>query len=142
MGNTQGNDANTQKMNFNPDYTLIRNLKDLRYGEVKLVRDTKTKENMILKEVVVNTKEALDSEVIFYNKRITVSHPNIVRIYGYTTLDKQNFCSSYYKISIFIEVLNKDLEGEIAERVARQIPFSESEILLVSENLIAGLSYF
>lgn len=97
---------------------------------------------MIVKDVVVNTKEALDSEVLFYNKRITVSHPNIVRIFGYTTTDKQNFCSSYYKISIYIEVLNKDLDTEIQERINRQIPFSESDILLVAENLIGGLAYF
>jgi serine/threonine protein kinase len=130
------------KVEFNPDVEVIQKGFDPHYGEVKIVRDNKTKDKFILKEIVVNTKQAFEAEVSFYNKRVTLSNPNVVGILGYNLKDKQDFCSTYYKISIYIENLETNLQSELEARIANQTPFTENELLLITDDLVNGLSYF
>ena len=143
MGNQSSNSYDQiSKADYTFTFQLLRKIQDPHYGEVKIVRDIKTGEQIILKEVVCTTKDAYQKEVEFYNKRVAVSHPNVVRIYGCNGQDKQNFCSSYYRISVFIELLTKTLANELETRIETGIPFSENDVLLIAENLIGGLSYF
>ena len=92
MGNNPSSSKNAGGEPFNPNTSLIKKYQDPRYGEVKLVNEKNSGQQMLLKEVIVNTKEAFDQEVAFYDKRILMSHPNLVKIYGYKLQDQQAFC--------------------------------------------------
>jgi len=130
------------KANFNPDTEIIGKTFDPHYGDIKIVRDFKTKETMILKEVVLNTKQAFDAEQAYFNTRVTVKHPNVVNVIGYNSQDKHNFCSTYYKVALYIEHLEDNLQTLLETRRAAKNPFSEEELLLIADDLITGLSYF
>jgi serine/threonine protein kinase len=97
---------------------------------------------MILKEVVVNTKEAYEAELALCEQRALYSNNNIVNIIGYHTEKKENFCSNFYKISIFIEVLEKTLGDKLAEAIENRVAFNEIELLLIAENMVSVLAYF
>lgn len=128
--------------NFAPQYEVLKKIYSPHYGDVKIIREHRIGEEMIMKDIVVNTEEAYNKEVSFYDSRISKSHPNVIRIYGYTSQDKQNFCSTYYKISVFMESLNKDLLSELQTRTEVQNYFNEGELLLLAENLVSGLAFF
>lgn len=129
----------------NPDvaanYQFVSKTHDLRYGDVKILQDQRDGALLICKETTVNTKESYEKEIRFLSKKIAVSHPNIIRVEGYNTKDKQHFCASFWKISIFIEYVERDLAQEIETRVDQHIPFSESDLLNLAENTIAGLNF-
>mmetsp|Transcript_8850 Transcript_8850/g.7822 ORF Transcript_8850/g.7822 Transcript_8850/m.7822 type:complete len:335 (-) Transcript_8850:835-1839(-) len=143
MGNSESNQASPSSTpDFNPEYTVEKKIHDAHYGEVKVVKDSKEETEMILKEVNIDTKEGYEKILETYNRRVTVSHPNLVRLIGYTSNSQQGFCSSHYRVNIFIEILGKDLDFELKDRITTRTPFGENEILLVAENLINGLSYY
>jgi len=130
----------------NPDvtanYQFLTKTYDLRYGDVKILKDQRDGSLLICKETTVNTRESYEKEIRFLSKKIAVSHPNIIRVEGYNTKDKQQFCASFWKISIFIEYLERDLSQEIESRLNERLPYSESDLLNLAENIIAGLSFF
>jgi len=144
MGQSESHAAPVEKVEpFNPVVEVVKNKHfDAHYGEVKIVKDTKTEKSYILKEVVVNTKQAFEAEVEAYKKRIALKSPHIVNIIGYTTQEKSNFCSTNYRISIYIEVLEKTLENELQERQKENTFYTEGELLLIADSLISGLSFF
>jgi len=143
MGNTASNQyEQINKSDYTFTYQLLKKVNDRHYGEIKVIRDIKTGDQLYLREIILTTKATYDAEMNFYNKRANVSHPNVVKIYGCNGQDAQNFCSSYYKISVFIEMLPKTLLEELESRIESDIPFSENDILLIAENLMSGLSYF
>jgi len=128
---------------FDPVVEVVKNKHfNAHYGEVKVVRDTKTDKEYILKEVVINTKQAFEAEVEAIKKRIALSSPHVVNIVGYTTQEKSNFCSTNYKVSIYIEVLEKTLENELQERQKESHFYTETEILSIADSLVSGLSFF
>ncbi len=142
MGNQVGQNQQ-QKVIFTPDVILLKKSYDARYGEIKQVRDKNTGLTMIVKDVVANTKEGFEKEHAFFTKRVNFSHSNFVKIYGFTTQDQQNFCSTFFKLSVYIEILSTDLEAELRHKMTvTGSKYSESDILLIAENLISGLSYF
>jgi serine/threonine protein kinase len=143
MGQSHSNQAQTAaKIDFNPTVEVVQKVYEPHYGEIKIVKETTTQEQMILKDIVVNTKEAFEKEIDYLTKRVDVKHPNVVNILGYNTQDKKNFCSTYFKIALFIEYLEQDLQKEQDSRKAVGTTFSESEVLYIADNLIQGLSSF
>mmetsp|Transcript_37162 Transcript_37162/g.43390 ORF Transcript_37162/g.43390 Transcript_37162/m.43390 type:complete len:439 (+) Transcript_37162:49-1365(+) len=130
----------------NPDvaanYQFLTKSYDLRYGDVKILQDQRDGSLLICKETTVNTREAYDKEVRFLSRKIAVSHPNIVRVEGYNTRDKQQFCASFWKISIFIEYIERDLSQEIETRQAERVPYSETDLLNLAENAISALLFY
>ena len=144
MGNTASSNGYSQinKTDFTFTYQLVKRVQDPHYGPIKIVRDIKTGEEYILKEIVLTVKGDYQEELDFYNRRITVAHPNVVRIYGCSGEDENKFCSNFYRVSVFIEMLSRTLADELDSRLAMASPFNENEILFIAESLISGLSYF
>ena len=140
IDNLQSPTLNTQNVDqIFGNYTLLNKFNDLRYGTVKLVKDKRNGELYILKEILVNTKESYDKEAHIISQRQARIHPNIIRVIGYLGQDKQDFCSHFYKISIFIEFHERDLDIELNDRIRNQNPYTEPDLLYMMENLISGL---
>lgn len=129
-------------VDYDPSYEEIKKYDDVHYGEVKLVREKDTNQEMLLKKVIVNTKEAYEAQLRLCEQRAEVANNNIVNTIGYHTESKQNFCSSLYTIKIFIEALEKTLADKLEEAITNKVAFNEIEVLLVAENLISVLAYF
>ena len=122
------------------NYQFVSKSYDLRYGDIKLLRDQRDGNLLVCKETSVNTEETYEKELRFLSKKIAVSHPNIIRVEGYSTKDKQHFCASFWRISIFVEYVQGDLVQEIEDRANNNAPFSESDLLNLAENTFSGLS--
>lgn len=132
----------TSSPNFNPECEVLSRVNSPYYGDIKIVKDSRTGEQLILKDVTAYSEEAYKQELAFYDQRTNKTHPNIVRIFGYTSQDKQNFCSTLYKIAVYIETNARDLATELDDRINTRSNYTESDLLLVIENLVSGLSFF
>lgn len=86
MGNTESQQPSPSTTpDFNPEYEVVKKILDGHYGDVKIVKDTKEETEMILKEVNIDTTEEYEKVLESYNRRVTVSHPNLIRVIGYTS---------------------------------------------------------
>ena len=124
-----------------PPYEVIRPIDDPNYGKVKLVKDTKSNRQMILKEFVFDTKEKYEEELKFFKARAAHEHPNIVHFIGYNSKDSSNLCSTFYKVSVFLEILITDLQSDFKERIRTLHNYTENDILLIAENISSALAY-
>jgi serine/threonine protein kinase len=129
------------KANYNPVYEVVKKYDDAHYGEVKLVREKTTQQEMLLKEVVVNTQKAFEDEVRINENRETLATPHVVNMIGYNAQGKQNFCASFYRVSVFIEALEKTLADNLRDAMELNTPLAETEVLLLADNLITALAY-
>ena len=127
---------------YNPTYDVVKKYDDVHYGEVRLVQEKTTKKEMILKEVAVNTKKAYDAEINLCQQRAALLNKNIVQMVGYNGLEKKNMCSNLFRVSIFVEVLERTLFDKLKEATTNQASFGESEVLFIAESLISTLAYF
>eukprot|EP00330_Aristerostoma_sp_ATCC50986_P002150 CAMPEP_0114588448 /NCGR_PEP_ID=MMETSP0125-20121206/11148_1 /TAXON_ID=485358 ORGANISM="Aristerostoma sp., Strain ATCC 50986" /NCGR_SAMPLE_ID=MMETSP0125 /ASSEMBLY_ACC=CAM_ASM_000245 /LENGTH=477 /DNA_ID=CAMNT_0001784849 /DNA_START=51 /DNA_END=1484 /DNA_ORIENTATION=+ len=143
MGNNQSGSPSPQSSpDFNPEYEVDKKVHDAHYGEVKIVKDNKDESFMLLREINVDTKEGFEKILANYSQRVSVSHPNLVRVIGYTSKTTEGFCSSHHRVNVFVEILPKDLDADLKERIDERATFSEGELLLLAENAINALSYF
>jgi len=138
--NSKGQDG-AKVVQYEPKIEVLRIVDDPNYGRVKLVRDIDTQSQMIMKEYVYDTKQAYEKETKFLANRVAFNHENIVRIIGFNSKASQKYCSTFYKSSVFIEVMTKDLDTELKERTRRKSPYTEGELLTIAENAIAAGSF-
>jgi len=142
MGSGQAK-ASTPQSNYAPEVEVVHaKSSNPHYGEVRVVRDLASGQQLILKDLILNTEQAFETESQFLNQRIELRHPNVAEIVGYNTKDQKNFCSTYYKLSIYIEDLPQTLQAQLEERISSYATYTETEILQVADSLISGLSYF
>jgi len=129
---------------YKPVYEVKRKYNDVHYGDVSLVTNTDTKKDMLLKEVRLTTQEAFDQEIALCEKRADYNHANenVVRMIGYNSISESKFCSSTFKVNIFLEYIEKTLLDHIRNSERELLPFSEIEILYLAENVISCLAYF
>lgn len=129
---------------YKPVYEVKRKYNDVHYGEVSLVTNKDTQKDMLLKEVRLTTKEAFDKEIQLCEKRTDYNNANenVVRMIGYNSVSESKFCSSSFKVNIFLEHIERTLLDLIRDSERNLLPFSETEILYLAENLISCLAYF
>jgi len=140
MGQSQShNKAKQHQGYFNPQYEVIRIVDDIIYGRIKHVKEKDSKNVYILKELAFNANKFLDEEVELLKARVSFDHPNIVKMIGYNVLESQQLCSKMFKIFIFIEKLNEDLDSELRERIANEDAYSENDLLFIAESMTSLL---
>jgi len=140
MGQSQShNKAKQHQGYFNPQYEVIRIVDDTIYGRIKHVKEKDSKNVYLLKELAFNANKLLDEEVEILKARVSFDHPNIVKMIGYNVLESQQLCSKMFKIFIFIEKLNEDLDSELRERIANEDAYTENDLLFIAENMISLL---
>jgi len=140
MGQSQSHNKLQQHRGyFNPEYEVIRIVDDPIYGRIKHVKEKNSKNTYILKELAFNANKFFEEELEVLKARISFDHPNIVRMLGYNVLESQQLCSKMYKIFIFIERLDNDLDSQLREKIVNEDPYTENELLFIAENLTSLL---
>jgi serine/threonine protein kinase len=142
MGQSSSTGKVAKVAQYNPKYEVIREVSDPNYGKVKLIRlQSPDRTQMILKEFVYDNKKAYETEAEFFQNRVAFDHPNVVRVIGYNSRNEQNLCSNFYRVSVFVEILVRDLNSDIQDHKMNQSQYPESDILLLAENLLNALSF-
>jgi len=142
MGQSSSTGKTSKVAQYNPKYEVIREVNDPNYGKVKLIRlQTPDRAQMILKEFVYDNKKGFEEDVVFFQGRAGFDHPNVVRVIGYNSRNEQNLCSNFYRVSVFIEILVRDLNSDIQDHKMNNAAYTENDVLLLAENLLNALSF-
>ena len=122
MGNSQSETSSKfDYKKFTYNYTFQKKFNDSRFGEVKLFKNELTGETILQRDYITNTEKDCDRYAQQIQLRSILQHPNIVRIIGYTKKQEHAYCTSYYKVSAFLEAFEHDLEEALYAKIQRKV---------------------
>ena len=125
---------------FVKNYQFLRRIKDPRYGEISVLQDKFTKELVALKELLSKSTRDFEKDINSLRIRYKTSHPNIVKVLGYTSKSEDNFCASVHKILMIVEYLENDLEKEITLKKNQNSFYKEDQLWYLLENIVKALA--
>ena len=70
-----------------------------------------------------------------------MNHPNLIRILGWSTKKEDLFCAEHYKISLYFDSFELDLEEEIASKAQKQEKFQEVELWYIFDSIVSVLAF-
>jgi serine/threonine protein kinase len=127
---------------FTPDVETIQKKQSSQFGEVKLVKDVKTGQEMSVKEIVCHDQETFDKEITYYYNRVNTPHPNLVNVVGYVSDQTKSFCAVNNVIKVYFDALHKNMEQELVEHINHGTLVSEVKLQLLTQHMISILAEF
>jgi len=124
---------------FNVDnYTIVKTLGEGTNGVIYQVVNNTTKKNYAMKKLIGNTITELE----YLQKEFQICHQNphpyILDIYGVCA---RCFDSTTYVLYVLMDLAEKDLDMEIADRFAIKNYYKESELISMMKKLVSALFY-
>ena len=124
---------------FNVDnYTIVKTLGEGTNGVIYQVVNNTTKKNYAMKKLIGNTITELE----YLQKEFQICHQNphpyILDIYGVCA---RCFDSTTYVLYVLMDLAEKDLDMEIADRFTIKNYYKESELISMMKKLVSALFY-
>jgi hypothetical protein len=124
---------------FNVDnYTIVKTLGEGTNGVIYQVVNNTTKKNYAMKKLIGNTITDLE----YLQKEFQICHQNphpyILDIYGVCA---RCFDSTTYVLYVLMDLAEKDLDMEIADRFVVKNYYKESELISMMKKLVSALFY-
>ena len=127
-------------------YQKVKDLIDKRYSQnpqqlITLFRDPLDDTFYTRSMRLLQSKEKSDNLALFLQRRI--DHPNLYYVgpVDYSLKTHKQFCSTFYRIEVYIPYPEQDLSKELIERKQEQNPFSNREITFLLYDLISGMGH-
>jgi hypothetical protein len=116
----------------------LKDIKDIRYGKVKLLKDPKNNTHYTSKNRLFHQRS--DAVNILQGIQKRIDHPNLYYVapVDSAVYDTPNFCSNAYKLQVVTPFPGEDLAQEINRRREHQKPYSNLEITNLLYNTIYG----
>ena len=116
MGNQSSLEEHHEFKNITNNYVYEKKYNDSRFGEVKLLREKETGVKIFQKDLTSNTKKDYEEYAKEIRRRASIQHPNLLKILGFSSKREDMFCADFFKVSLFFESFEEDLEQEIYSR--------------------------
>lgn len=120
MGNKQSVDDGTYNIAIQ-NLVFEKKCSDSRFGDVKWLIDPKNGTKVLQKDVTINTAKDYERYLNQIKKRSGITHPKIIRILGHSTKQEDAFCANFYKISVYFEAFEYDLEEDLQYKIERKV---------------------
>ena len=140
MGHSPSKVAQIPTKTFTPDVEVVEKNHSTPFGEVTVVRDKKTNQEMYQKTITLQDEESFESQLSYYFKRVNNAHTSLVNVIGYTSDHQSSFCSDSYKINLYLDAFPRSLDAELTARITAGDLISEIELQLLAEQLISVLT--
>ena len=143
MGNTTPSPTKPDQItyeNFVANYTFLRKNKEPRYGDITILQDKETKDLYALKERTSRSTIEFNKDMGSLKTRSKITHPNIIKLIGYTYKAEENLCASFYKFLLIVEYIEHDLEIEIIQKKTDEKPYVEDQLWYIAESLVSALN--
>jgi len=136
MGNKQS--ANHIDItDINTNYVFETKFTDTRFGEIKLLKKRDSNERIFQKDFSTNSSQEFEEYIKKIKDRLPLLHPNLIKVLGYNSKKEDLLCADFYKVSLFFEAFETDLEKEIQKRSENKNYYTEPEIRVMLDSLIA-----
>ena len=141
MGNQPSFETHHDFKDLQTNYTYEKKFNDNRFGEIKLLKEKSSNNKIFQKDFSSNTPKEFEDYIQQIKDSSVLAHPNILRVYGYNSKKEDLFCADFYKLSLFFECFETDLEQEIARRRHVKEPFPETELWYILESTSSACAY-
>jgi len=141
MGQQQSFQQHLDFKDIATNYDYQRKFNDKRFGEIKLYKEKGTDKKIFQKDLSLNSPQEFEEQVTRVRDSSALAHPNLLQIYGYNSKKDEIFCADFYKLSVFFESFETDLEQEIARRARNKEYFPETELWYLLDSVASACSY-
>lgn len=141
MGNQSSTQNHIDIGDLATNYSYEVKYTDSRFGEIKLLRRKDTGDKIFQKDFTTNVSKEFEDYINKIKSRIPLLHPNILKILGYNSRKEDLLCADFFKISLFFEAFETDLEKEIYRRHVTEEYFSETELRCLLDSIISACAY-
>lgn len=141
MGNQPSFEQHHDFKDLQTNYTYEKKFNDNRFGEIKLLKEKSSNNKIFQKDFSSNTPKEFEDYIQQIKDSSVLAHPNILRVYGYNSKKEDLFCADFYKLSLFFESFDSDLEQEIARRRHTKEPFPETELWYILDSTASACAY-
>ncbi|CAK74033.1 unnamed protein product (macronuclear) [Paramecium tetraurelia] len=112
---------------FQRQCVKVRELKDLRFGDVQIYR-TQQNTFIMVKSIWCNNSSEYDASISNCEKRSKIQHQNLVKLLGYHSNSQNQWCGDFSKITVYLEFFDYTLEKSIETRRQTNQYFTEAEL--------------
>jgi len=141
MGNQSSFEQHIGLKNVSSKYAYEKKLHDARFGEIKLLNDKETKKKIFQKDSTSSNSKDLQAYIKEIKAASKLSHPNILKILGYNSIKEDFLCADFFKVSLFFESFEDDLEHEIHKREKNKNYFSEAELWFILDSIVSACAH-
>ena len=78
------------------DFKFVKKSNDPRFGEVTIKKNHKTREVIFSKEKLAHSQNEATINIKQLRSRLSLNHPNLLKMLGSTSAIKKNLCSTSY----------------------------------------------
>ena len=110
------------------NYKFVKRFNDPRFGEITVVKNPATNHVLMVKEKMVSGKNEAADDIMNLKSRLSLNHPNMMRMVNYTTSVKKELCSTHYLSRAYYEFPKSDVHKEIMDRKKDLTEFNDREL--------------
>lgn len=110
------------------NYKFIKRFIDPRFSEISVVKNPTTNHVLLCKEKMVSGKNEATDDIENLKSRLSINHPNMMRMVDYSTSVKKELCSTHYLSRGFYEFPKTDVQKEIVDRKKVLTDFNDREL--------------
>ena len=138
MGNRNSAENHVDFADITTNYNYEVKYTDKRFGEIKLLKRKGTGEKIFQKDFTSNSPNEFQENIKNIQQRLPLAHPNLIKFLGYNSKKEDFFCADFYKINLFFESFETDLEKEISKRSASKNYFTENELKCLLDSIVTA----
>lgn len=113
---------------FDKNFKFIRKAQDPRFGEISILQDPNTKNQIIVRERKVTDKAEAGKLIAAAKARMNSQNPYSLKLLDYSATKQSELCSTVYIVRQFWEMPAQDLKKEFINRQGANQPFTEPEL--------------
>jgi len=141
MGNQSSFQQHHDFKDIATNYDYERKFNDKRFGEIKLYKEKGTDKKIFQKDLSLNSPQEFEEQVTKVRDSAALAHPGLLRTYGYNSKKDEIFCADFYKLSVFFESFETDLDQEINKRARTKEYFPETELWYLLDSIASACAY-
>ena len=141
MGNKQSAANHIDITDINTNYVFESKFTDTRFGEIKCLKKRDSSQRIFQKDFSTNSAEEFEQYIKKVKDRLPLLHPNLIKVLGYNSKKEDLLCADFFKVSLFFEGFETDLEKEIQKRSQNKNYYTEAELRNMLDSLIAVCAY-
>lgn len=124
--------------NLERQFKFMKKLNDPRFGEVSLMQNPQTRENVFVRERKYNDKAEAARAILAARSRLQNQSPYSLKMLDYSSAKQSELCSTIYIVRQFWEAPGADLRREFSQRQSSQSYFTDAELSYIIYNIIRG----
>lgn len=144
---SQPSDANEETFrsgitDLQKNFTKEGEVNDGRYGQIRILRSKSNGQLFCEMVKTQNTQQTYEAKIKECEFKKRLRHPNIVQLQDFAYNKNEQFCSSFWKVSMLYEYVNHDLRREITQRSKKGRIFSDFELWYLISSVVGALIFY